>query len=54
VVDQVLLDQQATEGQPAPPDLKGTEDLLAQLDLPVHWVLLVLQGYRETKDHKER
>lgn len=50
----VLLDQQATEDQPALPELKETEDLLAQLDLPDRWVLLVLLGYRATQDHKER
>lgn len=50
----VLLDQQATEDQPALPDLKETEDLLAQQDLPVHWVLLALRVYRATQDRKDR
>jgi hypothetical protein len=54
VVALVLLDQQATEGQPVLRDLKETADLLVHRDLPVHWVLLVLQGYRATQDRKER
>lgn len=47
------MDKQAIEGQLALPDLKETEGLLVQLDLPVRLVLLVLQGYRATQDRKE-